>query len=125
MQYGHMRYKYIIITIFLIVVVKFGLAQENWARFSKIDSIALTDVRKASIEQFLKFRPTYKLLSCIVRVYSKGIVVQFPYPEDKNYSSFELTKRGALKDDVIIFDDINIVNGEKKIYLTPKAYVVK
>jgi hypothetical protein len=122
---GLMKYTPTLLLIFLLLAVKFGKAQEELTHYPKVDSILSTDVRKTSIEQFLKFRPTYKLLSCIVRIYSKGEIVQFPYPEDKEHTTFVLMKRSASKGDVITFDNIDVMNGEKKIRLTPKAYLVK
>ena len=122
-----MKYGSILLIIFLHLVVKPVAAQQYLSYYPKVDSIALDDAKKTPIDQFLKFHPTYKLVSCQARFnHENGSVEMFSLPELKGGNSNFLTMLGRIKKgDVVSFVDIIVMNGAKKTHLTPKAYVVK
>jgi len=80
--------------------------------------------KKDSLSDFLKLRPTYKLLSCTIDVCDMmGQITSLNYYKDnKKWNQL----RSMVKVGTILgFSDIAVMNGDKKIHLTPKYYIIK
>jgi hypothetical protein len=123
-----MKYISILLIVFLQGSFKFCQAQKATTVINKGYIISVDDFKADSVEKLLKFQPTYKLVKCLVRFYfrSKGEIATCMYPAYKEHAEdFERMRRVLIKDDVVTFDDIVVMNGDKKIHLTPKNYILK
>jgi hypothetical protein len=88
-----------------------------------LNHISMETFEKDSLSDFLKLRPTYKLLSCTIDVCNKGQITSLDFHKDKKMlnSLFSMVKVGTI----LGFSDIAVMNGDKKIHLTPKYYIIE
>ena len=123
-----MKYTSILLIILLQLPVKSAHAQavaSSSPHLSTVDSISPEVAKKMAIEDFLKFRPGYKLLNCKLFFCRKGEISTNTYQSMQKDSTWQRLKNNTLPGDVFFFDDIDVMNGEKKIHLTKKVFCIK